>query len=135
MRKKLKSILLVDDDEDDNFYHQMVIEDMNITENIQVARNGIQALELLNDEENTPPELIFLDINMPRMNGWEFLEEYTQLEMSKKAKVVAMLTTSQNPLDLKKAEQFASVKCFNSKPLTEKMLESIFDDYFSETGT
>ena len=135
MNKKLKSILLVDDDADDNFFHQMVIEDMNITENIHIARNGIEALEFLNDENNPTPDIIFLDINMPRMNGWEFLEAYNKLEMSKKANVVvAILTTSQNPADIKKAEQFASVKCFNSKSLTEKMMRRIFDDYLSEHG-
>lgn len=130
MKNKLKNILLIDDDADDNFFHQIIIRDLDITDNIQIATNGIEALELLK-RISTPPELIFLDINMPKMNGWEFLEEYDKLPSQYKAnEIVAMLTTSQNSADKKKAEQIASLKCFRSKPLTEEMLKGILQDYF-----
>ena len=75
MRKKLECILLIDDDDEDNFYHKIVIERMNITKRIEVAYNGLEALEFLQKESQIIPELIFLDINMPKMNGWEFLEK------------------------------------------------------------
>src|SRR5690606_32947414 len=98
MRKKLNCILLVDDDPDDNFYHQIIINEMNIVNNIDIARNGIEALEYLKTEDQLPPDLIFLDLNMPKMNGWEFLEQYKHLGIGQKARVlIVILTTSANP--------------------------------------
>jgi len=132
MKKKLNCILLIDDDDDDNYFHQIIIRDMNITDDVKLVTNGLEALDFLKNVE-TPPELIFLDINMPKMNGWEFLEEYNKLPADHKANtIIAMFSTSQNTDDKKKAEQFSNVKCFQSKPLTEKILEGIIDDYFQK---
>ncbi len=128
----MNCILLIDDDADDNYFHQIIIQEMNITDNIQVATNGLEALDLLKKIE-TPPELIFLDINMPKMNGWEFLKEYDKLPANHKSNaIVAMLTTSQNADDKKNAEKFSCVKCFYSKPLTANILMGIIRDYFSK---
>jgi len=136
MREKLKCILLVDDDREDNEFHKMVIEEMNITERIEIALNGLEALNFLKRENQTAPDIIFLDVNMPKMNGWEFLEEYHKLTREQKAKVVIiMLTTSQNPADNKRAEQFPDIAGFNSKPLTEEMMNKILARYFPEQET
>jgi len=133
MTKKLECILLVDDDNEDNYYHQIVINEMNITERIEVALNGVEALIFLKNENMARPNIIFLDINMPKMNGWEFLEAYKELKAGQKAKVlVVMLTTSINPSDKKRAEQFPDIIGFNSKPLTEQMISQILDRYFPE---
>ncbi len=133
MTKKLDCILLVDDDNEDNYYHQIVINEMNITERIEVALNGVEALIFLKNENMARPNIIFLDINMPKMNGWEFLEAYKELKAGQKAKVlVVMLTTSINPSDKKRAEQFPDIIGFNSKPLTEQMISQILDRYFPE---
>ncbi len=69
MRKKLNCILLVDDDPDDNYYHQIIINEMSVVNQIDTVGNGIEALEYLKKENQIPPDLIFLDINMPKMNG------------------------------------------------------------------
>jgi len=136
MREKLQCILLVDDDTEDNEFHKMVIEEMNITERIEIALNGLEALNFLKEENQTAPDIIFLDVNMPKMNGWEFLEEYHKLTREQKAKVVIiMLTTSQNPADNKRAEQFPDIAGFNSKPLTEEMMNKILARYFPEQET
>ena len=136
MREKLKCILLVDDDTEDNEFHKMVIEEMNITERIEIALNGLEALNFLKEENQTAPDIIFLDVNMPKMNGWEFLEEYHKLTREQKAKVVIiMLTTSLNPADKKRAEQFPDITDFNSKPLTEEMMNEILARYFPEQET
>ncbi len=133
MKKKMNCILLIDDDKEDNFFHQMVINEMNITERIEVALNGVEALNFLKKENQIPPELIFLDINMPKMNGWEFLDAYNKLNAEHKAKVVVvMLTTSINPSDKKRAEQFPDIIGFNCKPLTEEMISEILERYFPD---
>ncbi len=133
MNKRLNCILLIDDDVEGNFFHQIVIKEMNITEHIEVALGGEEAIKFLTKENQTPPDLIFLDINMPKMNGWEFLEVYKKLSVEQKAKViVVMLTTSENPEDRKRAEQDPEIVGFNSKPLTEEMLNEILERYFPE---
>jgi len=133
MKKKLNCILLVDDDAEDNYFHQIVINEMNITEHIEVALNGVEALNFLKKENQTHPDIIFLDINMPKMDGWEFMEAYKELRANQKAKVVVvMLTTSTNPSDKERAGQFPDIIGFNSKPLTEEILNRILERNFPE---
>ena len=133
MKKKLNCILLVDDNTADNRYHQIILKGMDITERIDVALDGEEALNYLKKENQTPPDLIILDINMPKVNGWEFLEAYHKLSPELKAKaIVVMLTTSENPEDKKKAEQFSEIRGFNSKPLTEEMVNEILKQFFPD---
>lgn len=135
MDKKLNLILLVDDDQHDNFFHRKVIEKADISYDLQVVKNGLEALAFLKSasENGFPtPDLIFLDINMPRMNGWEFIEAYEQLEKEQQAKIViVMLTTSLNPEEQEKAEANPTVNDFRSKPLTEEMFHEIAMKHFS----
>ena len=133
MRRKLNCILLVDDDPDDNMYHQIIIDEMNIVNRIDVALNGLEALAYLRKENQTPPEIIFLDLNMPKMNGWEFLEQYKDLSKEQKAKVVlVILTTSANPDHIKKAKEIEDVTGFETKPLSKQILSEIINEYFPE---
>jgi len=114
MKKKLNCILLVDDNTDDNIFHQIILKKMDIVNRIDIVLNGLEALVYLKKENQMPPELIFLDINMPKMNGWEFLEQYKHLDARQKARVVIMiLTTSANPDDLKKAKEIKEVTGFD----------------------
>jgi CheY-like chemotaxis protein len=122
--------MLVDDSEMDNYYHSEIIRRTGITEEIRIAENGSEALDML--ESKSPPELIFLDINMPGMNGWEFLEEYRKLDDVQKAKIVViMLSTSLNPADRKHAEQIPEITEYRTKPLTKEGLLEIYDKYFA----
>ncbi|WP_020603053.1 response regulator [Spirosoma spitsbergense] len=133
MRKKLNCILLVDDDPDDNYYHQIVINKMNIVNHIDIAVNGIEAMAYLKNKNQNPPEIIFLDINMPKMNGWEFLEEYKNLDIDKKAKVLIMiLTTSANPDDIKRAKEIQDVTGFETKPLSPELIKEILQQHFQD---
>lgn len=133
MRKKLECILLVDDDHEDCFFHQIVIKKMNITNSIEVARNGLEALDFLKKDGGITPELIFLDINMPKMNGWEFLEHYKHLDPKQKARItILMLTTSANPDDVIKAQEMEDVTGYKTKPLSVEMLNDILEKHFSD---
>lgn len=137
MKKKLKSILLVDDDNDCNFFHKRLLKKMDCVETIYTAYDGKEALEFLQstiDGEHPNPNIIFLDINMPRMNGWSFLDEYQKLSEQQKAQIVlVMLTTSLNPDDRNKAESYKEVKGFESKYLTQDSLTQILARFFPET--
>lgn len=133
MRKKLNSILLVDDDDDDNFYHQIIIEEMDIVNKIDTAMNGIEALDYLKKENQTPPDLIILDLNMPKMNGWEFLSEYKHLNEIQKAKVlILILSTSANPDDIQRAKEIEEVFGFETKPLSKELLTEILKEKFPD---
>jgi len=92
MKKKLSCVLLVDDDEPTNFLNRIILEEAGCAERIEVAQSGQAALSYLQKAgEHGPggvvypnPSLIFLDINMPAMDGWEFLSRYKTLTMPKK---------------------------------------------------
>ncbi len=141
MERKLDCVLLIDDDEPTNFLNQMVVESSGYAQQVKVAQSGEEALDYLsqsNQQDNTNPcpDLIFLDINMPAMNGWEFLEYYAAMDADKKADVVVvMLTTSLNPDDRTKAEANPEVTGFESKPLTPEKLELLLQKYFPEILT
>ncbi len=133
MKKKLKCILLIDDNPDDNFMHKHVINKMDVAENIEVALNGEEGITYLTEKAVQPPELIFLDINMPKMNGWEFLDEYKGLPQEQRAKVVLlMLTTSVNPEDRSRAERIKELTGFEVKPLVREKLQAILEEHFAE---
>lgn len=137
MKKKLNCILLVDDDYGTNLYHQIVIEDGNFANQIIIKNNAIAALDYLKSpfSGKTPrPDIIFLDINMPRMTGWEFLEEYKNLPEDQRAKnVIVMLSTSSNPDDLKRATDNPLISEYRSKPLSDELLEEVIEKYWTES--
>ncbi len=134
MKKKLKCVLLIDDDEPTNFVNQLVVEETGCADKIVKAESGQKALDYIASVASQPdaqPDLIFLDINMPAMNGWEFLDRYENLpEAQKCAKLVIMLTTSQNPDDRKRASEISNVNDFISKPLTGETLQKIIQTQF-----
>lgn len=135
MREKLKCILLIDDNEADNFIHELIINESNCPEKVISVQGGREALDLLksNSVNNIPqPDLAFLDINMPGMSGWEFLEEYAKLGESQKCKLVlVMLTTSLNPDDENRASKINAIKGYINKPLSRESLKEVLDIHFS----
>lgn len=137
--KKLHNILLVDDDEITNFINTDIISSMCITENVQVCENGREAIIYLEkayadppQEGCIPPDIIFLDLNMPVMNGFEFLREYQQrFGNTSYCKVIIMLTTSLRDEDIDYALKLKStVTDYLEKPLTEEKVKNIIKQYF-----
>ena len=132
MNRKLNCVLLVDDSDSTNYVNEKIVNRANITNKVVAKESGMDALEYLKTTcDNEYPELIFLDINMPGMNGWEFLEAYEKLEKRNNGLlVVVMLTTSLNPDDRTKAVRLGYVGDFINKPLnTDKVLE-IYETFF-----
>lgn len=137
MKNKLKCVLLIDDDEATNYLHELIITESGITDKVVTVEDGVEALEYLisvqEDGSYPCPDLMFVDINMPRMNGWRFLEKYADLNIAQKGQtiVVVMLTTSLNPEDEDKAEKMGLIKDYKSKPMTLEMIEELMKTHFS----
>lgn len=137
MKKKLNHILLVDDDKDCNFFHQRLINKMDCVEKLHITKDGKEALDFLNSTENckhTAPDIIFLDLNMPRMTGWEFLEEYEKLEKEKKAKVVIiMLATALSNGDGERVEKYQNIiNGYKTKYLDQQTMDEILEKHFQD---
>src|SRR3984957_13115620 len=121
MNKKLNCIMLIDDSPDDNFFHKREIKKADIATTIITESSGEEALAYLKSNQEPHSDLIFLDINMPGMNGWEFLEEYSLLDdVLKSRATIIMLSTSDNPGDIAKAKQWSFVADYITKPLTKE---------------
>jgi CheY-like chemotaxis protein len=139
MKQKLNCVLVIDDDEPTNFFTQMILEDSGCVSHIKMMQSGREALEYLPKTEEAGsdpglypcPDLIFLDINMPAMNGWEFLDKYKELNIRNKI-IVIMLTTSLFPEDKLKAESMPEISAFENKPLTAEKISVIFEKYFTD---
>ncbi|MCW3127280.1 MAG: response regulator [Bacteroidetes bacterium] len=133
MNKKLKCILLIDDNPHDNFFHERAIKAYDETEIVVTKDSGAEALEYLKAKTGPHSDLIFLDINMPAMNGWEFLQQYSQLDKTvREQTIIIMLTTSANPSDIEKGQKNAFVSDYITKPLTKEKMQLIADKYFGE---
>jgi len=133
---KLDCILLIDNDEATNFYHTIILEEENTGVHIQAVKSAEEALDFLLGKgafKNSPrPGLIFLDLNMPGKNGWDFLIEYDELSKDIQDRaVVTILTTSINPDERERAAAIPVVKGFASKPLTPEVFWKIAKENFS----
>ena len=127
----MKAIMLIDDDFSTSRFHQIVIESLQITKKIIFAKNGKQALDyLLSSGEYVKkmadfiqPELIFIDLNMPVMDGFRFLELYTKTEEFKKSNPkIIVLSTSLIPEEKQKIEENKNIYKFLNKPLTKTII-------------
>ena len=129
--EKLSSVLLVDDDSTNNFLNELLFQQLDVTDRLYTAEDGVKALDIL---ENTAgpdePALILLDVNMPGMGGIEFLEAYRRLpQVQRRATVIIMLTTTMDARDLSRLEEL-NIAGLVSKPLTKEKIDSILQLHF-----
>jgi response regulator of citrate/malate metabolism len=122
---KLNCILLVDDDSITNFINERLIRKLNITNDVKVSMNGEEGIQYIKnqcDKDQACPELILLDINMPVMNGFEFIRAFEELKIKNKNKVkIIILTTSKNMKDVELLKSLGNFEYIN-KPLTEEKM-------------
>lgn len=130
----LKTILCVDDDPITLMLCKKVIKKAEFSEDVMFANNGQEAYELFQtlinkknkSEEFQLPQLIFLDLNMPVMNGWEFLDLFNKTISNEFSQTkVIILSSTIDPADYNKAKQYDVVSHFLSKPITVEMLENL----------
>jgi len=128
----MNSIVVIDDDLVDCLINTKILKYGNFAKKVVEYHSGVSALtylsEIINDAEQWP-DYIFLDINMPIMNGFEFIDAYCKLpEASGRKTKIIMLSSSINPADKEKAKQYDIISSFLIKPLTVEKAEKIFQD-------
>jgi CheY-like chemotaxis protein len=119
------TILLVDDDYVNNFVTERLLKRINLARNIKSVRNGEEALTWLSEEKNPTPELIFLDLNMPEMDGIHFLKYFKRMILDKKIKVI-LLSGYVGPKQKRNLEELG-YRHVIEKPLTEEKLFQILE--------
>ncbi|RMA58965.1 response regulator [Ulvibacter antarcticus] len=134
MDQKINCVLLIDDDRATNFFNKMVVNRHGRFNTIVTSQSGTEALEYLKGvqkEHNIKPDLIFLDINMPAMNGWEFLTEFEKFDENFILDIkVILLSTSSDPKDVKKSREKHPVDDFINKPLSFPLLNEVLKSHF-----
>lgn len=142
--KKLDCILLIDDNPHTNYFNKKLIQKYEFASRVYSVENGREGIDFLTkqgrfgkpDEQCPTPDLILLDINMPVMDGWDFLKEYEKLTKAQKAKMlIIMLTTSPNADDAEKANAISDVIGFERKPLHGEKFRQVIEKYFSEKAS
>jgi CheY-like chemotaxis protein len=126
--------MLIDDNEIDNLINQKMVEAAGLSKYIYTHTGAKSAIEFLKNieqleteiVESVLPDVIFLDIDMPLMDGFQFLEEFNKLKSSTKDKCrIVMLTSSINPQDVSKSKKYEAVKKYLNKPLSQDSLKDL----------
>jgi CheY-like chemotaxis protein len=123
---RFKTCLLIDDNYIDNFVTRKILESGNFVDDIIIRQSPDDAIESL-QSGLIKPDVIFLDVRMPLMSGFEFLDAYDKLVLPNKADIkIYMLSSSLDPTDIKKSEMNKHITNFIHKPVTHKALEELF---------
>lgn len=128
-----KNVLLVEDDPITVLVCERITKLAGFAQDFVSAGNGMEAIEYIQqkakEDSKNLPELIFLDINMPIMNGWEFLDEFNSIgHLFHRMPIIYILSSTVDPEDQRRALSYSIVKNFISKPLTKAHLMEIVEE-------
>lgn len=134
--KKINKIMLIDDDEiHSNLCYELILKS-GITQSVSIFNDAEEGLQFIQENVNKPealPDLIFLDINMPFMDGWEFLDAYEAIKPEiQKEIVLILLTSSVYKNDIEKAKQYKSVVEYIKTPISINKLLETKEEYFNK---
>lgn len=124
---KIRQIYIIDDDDIFVFVLKKLLQKTKRFEQVTDIRNGHEAIDLLIDQyenDRNLPEMIFLDLNMPILDGWQFLDEVEKLPFKDQLKI-HIISSSIDPREIEKSKEYATVKSFVSKPVTMEWLNKI----------
>ncbi len=124
--KKFNLACLVDDDEIFVFGAKRIIELSNFCDNLMIFPNGKEALDYIKAEKNVP-DVVLLDLNMPIMDGWEFLDEITKIERLEPI-LIYIISSSISPLDIERAKTYEVVSKYIIKPISKGKLMEIMNE-------
>ncbi len=121
-------LVFIDDDVATNYYHEHILNEYDICNTYKFFLCAEEALAYFKEHKDCPkfrkPDIIFSDVNMPRLDGWDFVRSLSEIDTCCEIDIY-MLTTSSNPYEMQKVDGFPCVKGFREKPLSREMLESI----------
>jgi CheY-like chemotaxis protein len=124
-----QSICIVDDDEVYIFIVKKIIEINELADHVLTFSDGEKAYNFIKENKGKPnflPDIILLDINMPIMDGFQFIEEYIKLKHEINKEIgIYMVTSSVDPIDLEKSKKYTDIKGFITKPISAEVLEKI----------
>lgn len=132
----VKKVFLIDDDEINNFICVNILKKISFAEDVQAFESATDALEAIQaldiNDASAFPEVIFLDINMPIMNGWDFLKEFSKIKSNLPIDIsLFMLSSSIYQADVEKSREYEEVVDFVTKPLNESVLNEIKEKHFN----
>jgi len=116
-------IVLIDDNDADNEFHEIMIRKAGFVGEVVVIDNPLRVEGYLSSADLNVPTYIFLDINMPMMDGFQVAEQITPMLLDHPTMVVMMLTSSSSQKDRDQATQIGIIKGFVTKPLTDSMVK------------
>ena len=123
----IQCIVLIDDNDADNYFHEITIRRAGFDGEIVVVENGIDALRYFETANLERPTLIFLDINMPGMSGFDVAERAAPMLEHRQSIVVMMLTSSSSPADEQRANSIKLIRGFITKPLTVEGISGLLE--------
>ncbi|NDI98143.1 response regulator [Flavobacterium sp. LaA7.5] len=127
--RTVNSLYVIDDDKIYHFLFKNLLKQNGINVVTKFFCDGAEAIDYIRSNNNDQlPDLILLDVNMPIMDGWQFLEEYSKLSMSlSKLSIIYMISSSNSEVDINKAKDFNNiVKDYYLKPICKEDLDKIF---------